>query len=45
MNKKAKKEEALSASSFLSDPGGIRTPNRWSRNPIFYPVELRSHFL
>lgn len=23
------------------DPGGIRTPNRQSRNLIFYPVELR----
>ena len=26
----------------LCDPGGIRTPNRQSRNLIFYPVELRS---
>ncbi len=26
-----------------SDSGGIRTPNRQSRNLIFYPVELRSH--
>jgi hypothetical protein len=28
----------------LGDPEGIRTPNRQSRNLIFYPVELRSHF-
>lgn len=28
----------------LCDLGGIRTPNRRSRNPLFYPVELRSHF-
>ena len=26
-----------------SDPGGTRTPNRQSRNLIFYPIELRSH--
>ena len=26
----------------LSDPGGILTPNRWSRNPVLYTVELRS---
>ena len=23
--------------------GGVRTPNHRSRNPIFYPVELRVH--
>ncbi len=27
-----------------SDLEGIRTPNPQSRNLIFYPVELRSHF-
>ena len=27
-----------------SDPGRIRTLNPQSRNLIFYPVELRSHF-
>ena len=30
--------------NYICDPGGIRTPNRQSRNLIFYPVELRSHF-
>jgi hypothetical protein len=29
---------------FIRDRGGIRTPNPQSRNLIFYPVELRSHF-
>jgi hypothetical protein len=23
------------------DPGEIRTPNLWNRNPLLYPVELR----
>jgi hypothetical protein len=27
------------------DPEGIRTPNRQSRNLIFYPVELLGHFI
>gem|GEM_PF-5274918 len=31
--------------SDLSDPGRIRTLNPQSRNLIFYPVELRSHYL
>ena len=26
------------------DPEGIRTPNRQSRNLIFYPVELLGHY-
>ena len=26
------------------DPGGILTPNRWSRNPVRYTVAPRSHF-
>lgn len=30
---------------FYSDPGGVRTPNPQSRNLIFYPVELRGHFI
>ncbi len=25
----------------LCDHGGIRTPNQRSRNPLFYPIELR----
>jgi len=25
-------------------PGGILTPNRWSRNPVRYTVAPRSHF-
>src|SRR5690606_18424367 len=29
----------------FSDRGGIRTPNPQSRNLIFYPVELRSHYI
>lgn len=29
----------------MCDREGIRTPNPQSRNLIFYPVELRSHFL
>lgn len=29
---------------FLRDPEGIRTPNQRSRNPLFYPVELRSQY-
>jgi len=29
---------------FIRDRGGIRTPNPQSRNLIFYPIELRSHF-
>ena len=28
-----------------SDLGGTRTPNRQSRNLIFYPVELLGHFI
>ena len=24
------------------DPGGILTPDRWSRNPVLYTAELRS---
>ena len=28
----------------MCDREGIRTPNPQSRNLIFYPVELRSHF-
>lgn len=35
----------ISLSSFavlLCDLGGILTPNRWSRNPVLYTVELRS---
>ena len=28
-----------------SDPEGIRTPNRQSRNLIFYPVELLGQFI
>ncbi len=28
----------------ICDFGGVRTPNPRSRNPIFYPVELRSLF-
>ena len=28
----------------ISDPGGILTPNRWSRNPVLYTIELRSRF-
>ena len=27
------------------DPGGILTPNRWSRNPVLYTIELRSHII
>ncbi len=27
----------------ISDPGRVRTCNLRSRNPKFYPVELRSH--
>ncbi len=30
---------------YQSDPGGILTPDRWSRNPVLYTAELRSHFL
>ena len=30
---------------FIRDREGIRTPNPQSRNLIFYPVELRSHFV
>ena len=26
------------------DPGGILTPDRWSRNPVLYTAELRSRF-
>ncbi len=26
------------------DPGGILTPDRWSRNPVLYTAELRSLF-
>ena len=39
-----KKRNADSKSGVFrfSDPGGIRTPSRQSRNLIFYPVELRS---
>ncbi len=29
----------------ICDREGIRTPNPQSRNLIFYPVELRSHFV
>src|SRR6266496_2386428 len=25
----------------IGDPGEIRTPNLWNRNPLLYPVELR----
>ena len=28
---------------FARDPGGILTPNRWSRNPVRYTVAPRSH--
>ena len=24
-------------------PAGTRTPNRWSRNPLLYPIELQVH--
>ena len=30
--------------TFFCDRGGVRTPNPQSRNLIFYPVELRSHY-
>ena len=30
---------------FIRDPEGIRTPNRQSRNLIFYPVELLGHYI
>lgn len=30
--------------TFIRDRGGIQTPNRWSRNPVLYSVELRGHF-
>ena len=30
---------------FIRDPGGIQTPNRWSRNPVLYSVELQSQFI
>lgn len=33
------------ASVHSRDPGGIRTPNQLIRSQLFYPVELRSHFL
>jgi hypothetical protein len=29
----------------ICDPEGIRTPNRQSRNLIFYPVELLGHYV
>ena len=28
----------------IRDPGGILTPNRWSRNPVRYTVAPRSQF-
>ena len=44
-NIKHKKWRTDSCESILrfSDPEGIRTPNRQSRNLIFYPVELLGH--
>jgi hypothetical protein len=46
-NFKHKKRRTNSCESILrfSDPEGIRTPNRQSRNLIFYPVELLGHFI
>ena len=46
-NLKHKKRRTDSSESILrfSDPEGIRTPNRQSRNLIFYPVELLGHFI
>ena len=41
-NKKRQKKFDVFVSE--SDLEGIRTPNPQSRNLIFYPVELRSHF-
>ena len=42
-----KKRRTNSCESILrfGDPEGIRTPNRQSRNLIFYPVELLGHYL
>lgn len=34
-------EYYYSALNFISEPGGIRTPNQQNRNLSFYPVELR----
>jgi hypothetical protein len=28
----------------FGDPGEIRTPNLWNRNPLLYPVELRGRW-
>ena len=40
-----KKKHRLNRRCFYqSDPAGILTQNRWSRNPVLYTVELRSHF-
>ena len=37
-----KTKDSLIEVSLVCDPGGILTPNRWSRNPVLYTVELRS---
>ena len=42
---KHKSKLKLSLLSFICDPGGIQTPNRWSRNPVLYSVELQSLFI
>ena len=37
------KKTALKRQSIRSDCDRSRTYNRWSRNPVLYPIELRSH--
>ena len=41
-----KKKTPVNTEVFIlnSDPGGILTPDRWSRNPVLYTAELRSLF-
>ena len=45
-NKKTRKQawHFFLIALFIRDHEGIRTPNHQSRNLIFYPVELRSHY-
>lgn len=44
-HKKSPKPIQNGTFSLFCDPGGILTPDRWSRNPVLYTAELRSPLL
>lgn len=41
-DRKLKKPVNNLLTSFLSDPGGTRTPNRQNRNLLFYPLNYEA---